>query len=101
MIIDETGDWLTGITTYTADNKIIRIFPQPAVNTLNLTINGISSNEINCTIYDLNGKMVLKTRVKNTSQKENYALDVSSLNSGAYLLDIDNVKIKIRFAVMK
>jgi flagella basal body P-ring formation protein FlgA len=89
----------TGCSSIT-DNNIVQIFPQPAFNTLNFRVQGTSTNEINCTIYDMSGKMVLKTRVKNTGQKGNYVLDVSSLNSGAYLLELDNVNIKIRFTIM-
>ena len=68
-------------------NLDVLVYPNPAVNVLNVTLN---SNELfDLTITDLNGKNILTERVSNMSNM----VDISNLSSGMYLLRIANSNV--------
>ena len=69
-------------------NLNVLVYPNPAVNVLNITLN---SNELfNLTITDLNGKQILAERISNISNM----VDISNLSSGMYLLRIANSNVQ-------
>jgi len=69
-------------------NLDVLVYPNPAVNVLNVTLN---SNELfDLTITDLNGKNILTERVSNMSNM----VDISNLSSGMYLLRIANSNVQ-------
>lgn len=76
---------VTGIST---NNKVINstVFPNPATN--QLTINTTNFKISSYRILDVSGKVV--TENKNTSDKENFIIDVSSLKKGNYTLMLKN-----------
>jgi hypothetical protein len=90
IIIDEDGNWFTGTTNIIAIDNTLSVYPQPASNSLNIVIQGISAKQVNCLVYDLSGKIVLKTNAIFTSEKAIYELDISSLKNGVYILEINN-----------
>ncbi len=66
------------------NNLNVLVYPNPAVNVLNITLN---SNELfNLTITDINGKQILAERISNISNM----VDISNFSSGMYLLRIAN-----------
>lgn len=65
------------------------IYPNPASDVLNITINDLSFDNI--MIIDMNGKVVIEQRIEN----ETLILDVSNLQSGTYNVIISNATNKI------
>ena len=62
-------------------NELFSIFPNPTKNSLN--INLLSENEIqNCVIYNLLGQKLI-------SSKSQQRIDVSSLQQGTYLIEVE------------
>lgn len=82
--IDENCDGIDLITgIHEVANSIIRIFPNPVSDVLNIEVDG--QLDYNITIYDLGGKLVF-------SLKNKRIIDVRSLPHGIYLLEIEDQK---------
>jgi uncharacterized surface protein with fasciclin (FAS1) repeats len=79
------GVLLPNLTSIQENNNLdILVYPNPAVNVLNIALN---SNELfDLTITDLNGKQILAERISSISN----LVDISNLSSGMYLLRIAN-----------
>jgi hypothetical protein len=64
----------------------IRLYPNPAVNTVRFDIAGIGAeSSADILVYDLTGRQVM--RISNI-REENIELNVASLNPGMYMVNI-------------
>ncbi len=81
--IDEDCDG-TDLRTaiYELSNSIISIFPNPAVNIININVNGPLNYR--ATLLDMNGKQIISA--KNTNQ-----ISVQEIASGTYILEIKDL----------
>lgn len=68
-------------------NKNLRIFPNPAQNSLNIELLDPSLGEIVLEIFDISGKLVLNERIENCQIK---TIDVSHIDKGNYMLSLKN-----------
>ena len=66
---------------------MLRIFPNPAQNSLNIELLDPISEEIVLEIFDIAGKLVLNQRIENCQIK---TIDVSHLNKGNYMQSLKN-----------
>ena len=70
------------------DSEVINIYPQPAIDNLNIDIK-LSNNYVSrLDLYDIQGKLLLSTVVDQNSNNIN--LDVSGLNSGIYFVKLQS-----------
>ena len=70
------------------DSEVINVYPQPAIDNLNIDIK-LSNNDVNrLDLYDIRGKVLLSTVVNQNSN--NVSLDVSGLNSGIYFVKVQS-----------
>ncbi len=67
-----------------AANINLELFPNPA--TESLTISYDLNDEVNILVYDMQGRVI--KQVENVSNNGSYKLDVSSLNSGNYMISV-------------
>ncbi len=74
-----------------AINTKIKLYPNPSQGQLNIT--GLA-NPKSYSIYNLSG-----AKVKNGVVKDE--IDISDLNLGTYLLDVDNISKPLKFVLMK
>jgi len=99
-----TGDWqkfvmTTGLKSASinipSSNVEFKVFPNPA--TSHVIISGISGEEINAILYDVQGTMIRNTIIDVTNQEAQY--NVSNLPQGVYLLKILNKEMNktVRF----
>jgi hypothetical protein len=65
-----------------------KIYPNPASTVLNIPFLAADSHYL---LLDLQGKIVREGEL----EKSNPTIDISELNSGIYLLNIDNVRYKV------
>ena len=78
----------TGINnTLQKTNKIIKLYPNPVINTLNVDCDG-DFNEIK--IYDVSGRLVFSTKDKDKNR-----IDMSVFENGIYIVNVDGVSKKI------
>lgn len=75
-------------------NQSLHIYPNPAKNTLTIASSGQIFNGI--ALYDVNGKEVAKQLLVQPAKET--SLDVSNLNNGIYLLQVNNQMHKIVIA---
>lgn len=88
-----TGGMLGSISVSTATSvgdiervELINVFPNPAVNALNWTVNdGISTQNALLTLYSITGKKVAEVRLAAQT-----SLDVSQFESGTYFFQIQD-----------
>jgi hypothetical protein len=70
------------------DSEVINIYPQPAIDNLNIDIK-LSNNYVSrLDLYDIQGKVLLSTVLDQNSNNIN--LDVSGLNSGIYFVKLQS-----------
>ena len=75
-----------------ADNQMkVEIYPNPVKNQLNIRFADINTDQINLTISDLSGKILLSKTVNSINHSE-FKTDVSDLKAGLYLLRISSDK---------
>ena len=70
------------------DSELINVYPQPAIDDLNINIK-LSNNDVSrIDLYDTKGKVLLTNVVNQNSNNIN--LDVSELNPGIYFLKVQS-----------
>ena len=70
----------------TTDFTISSVYPNPAVNVLNMVIASPASESVNLLVTDVSGKVVLQQSAKLVKGDNQLRLDVNRLASGTYLL---------------
>jgi hypothetical protein len=88
--------WLLGISDTTVNitetqqlNDNINVYPNPANTVLNIDFsNDYNIRNTTIEIVDINGKTILKLKIANVSTQ----LDIKKMNSGLYLMKIQNDK---------
>ncbi|TRZ43495.1 malectin domain-containing carbohydrate-binding protein [Robertkochia solimangrovi] len=81
----------------------VSMYPNPASDWVNLNVTGISDTLESFRIFDLNGKVIRTYEADKTSQGNNkYALEVSGIAQGTYILSIgtSNGVIKTKMLVI-
>lgn len=73
----------TGIVELPIETPVIKIYPNPVVNTLNLAIKEIENNSV-ISIYGIDGKQTISKKL------ETNTVSVSELAAGRYLFTISN-----------
>lgn len=83
----DTGyiDSLVSIAKITGDPSAWKVFPNPAGNEINVRFSGPSGGDL--IMFDVNGRQVLQKRLEQLS-----SIDVSSLESGLYIIEIKSAK---------
>lgn len=86
----ETGSYQVKATPQKAlsiseidSNEVFSIYPNPTKNILNLILN--NQNNANASLYDINGRLILKRKLENKTS----TIDLSSLNTGIYILQLE------------
>ncbi len=70
----------------------ISLYPNPTADQLNFSVQGMTNTTV--TVIDMNGKLVLNTKVSSAN-----SIDVSSLNAGVYFaqFEIDQKQVSYKF----
>lgn len=78
----------SSVTTIAGTGKVISVYPNPAISTLN--VKNVSNGEASFTIFRMDGAIVMKSQLVSG----NSSIDIASLNGGLYLLKIDNQVVR-------
>ncbi len=95
IIISNMPDGLNEIVN--ADNPI-SVYPNPATQSITISAQENLSNAV-VSIYDLSGKLVLQKDIHSKHKQTN--LDISSLENGIYMIQVNNNNHVSRFKMMK
>jgi phosphatidylinositol-3-phosphatase len=74
-------------TTKTND---LKVFPMPAMHTLNVTVNGINNETTQVALYTITGQLV---QMYNTKNNINMAIDVTTIDAGTYIIKAHNTTL--------
>ena len=78
------------------------VFPNPTMNTLNITYNTAKTIEVRVSVYDLGGKMLVEKNYGNQNQgSHQHELDMTELPIGTYLVKIQGGSYSIIKKVIK
>lgn len=83
---DRNVEIISGTTELDPNVTRFEIFPNPAGQYTNLSLNLNEAGIVNLSIYDMNGKVVKSEEVFFNEGINEYKLDLSNINSGAYML---------------
>lgn len=91
------------VETLTAEEAGLSIYPNPAANTVSFTYDFDGDGKAGVLLTDLLGKAVLRKELQAASGKQTYSLDVSSLQSGVYFLELssDGARVVSRVVIQK
>jgi|GEM_PF-18472 len=70
----------------------VSIYPNPAVEQLNLAIKAVEGGNLKIMILDMSGRVFLQENMDARENMNNYQLNVGSLQRGIYLLSIESNK---------
>ncbi len=85
--IDDFTTANAAVATANIDSiKAINLYPNPVVNELNFSLDDINERELNLTIYDMSGKIIVSKNIINTQQ--DYKLDFSNQAAGTYFVQL-------------
>ena len=76
---------LTGINDLSQDSKSIKIYPNPAIDKITITGLIATREEINVSVFTINGEALMIQKVRNAEQLD---IDVSRLAKGLYIVKI-------------
>ncbi|MEP2935831.1 MAG: FG-GAP-like repeat-containing protein [Gilvibacter sp.] len=84
------GDFPLNVTDFEVNG--IQAFPNPAVERLNFSLNGLSDTKVQ--IVDINGRVILSTTIDSAN-----GINVASLKSGVYFatFQVENQDVNYRF----
>ena len=69
--------------------SIPSLYPNPATNNLNVELYSVSKNTATVIITNTLGQVVLKYQFNNIEGANKHDIDISSLNSGMYMVNIE------------
>ncbi len=80
-----TADVALGVNNLSNLPQFIEVYPNPAVSNLQINTASLKGNNVELTLADVAGKVVLK---ETFTAADNKVLDMAQLNTGLYLLEV-------------
>jgi hypothetical protein len=87
FVIEVTGGTVSALTD--GPSESLSVFPNPAVDLLNIRFHGASSEAVECTIHDMSGRRMLTNIFTTSPESTTHQLDLTALPHGLYLLKIE------------
>jgi hypothetical protein len=80
----------TGVVTVQNAPATTSIFPNPAINSATVVYTSATSNDINISVTDINGRTVLGMNDNAVKGENKFTINTSGLSKGMYLVKISN-----------
>lgn len=90
---------IAGVEEYSGLEDLT-VYPNPASNAIHVRFNLDEASAVNCRLTDLAGKTLRTESISAESGENDYTIDVSSLSSGFYMLEMSTSKGKAVRKVM-
>ena len=81
---------ISSSTTNLFENRKISVYPNPANNLLYIQADGDINSRLRVSIFNELGMLLHTIELENLLENENHKIDISNLNSGVYLLRLNN-----------
>ncbi len=91
--LENGGTVLADSVVFVSDDRIInqlQLYPNPTANSINVTFKADYTQDLNIYITDITGRVIYQRTLGKHEQEERFAVDVSTLPSGVYLLHIND-----------
>lgn len=104
-IFNTIQKFLIHVSVYTFIEKNneaqISIYPNPTSKELNIEFNNIQSKSVDLFLFDLNGKIIIRDRIKSIFGYYKYEKNIEKLESGIYFMfiDIQGKRIKKKLVI--
>jgi hypothetical protein len=85
--LEENNGSITKISSIEKDKLII--YPIPSNNRIFINYNNQSESILNIKIFNLNGRTVYFSKFYNKSEGNQVSIDISTLSTGMYFIEID------------
>ncbi len=72
-------------------NGLINVYPNPATNTINITINAATQQNLVMTIRNMVGQVIRERKQDAAIGINNFTEDIQTLSKGAYVLSVRNI----------
>ena len=73
------------------DSRIMRVFPQPVSDKINIVYNSLNAGEANLSITDINGQLVYKETRNLIKGVQTLELNTNKFSNGIYMLTVTDV----------
>lgn len=91
-----------GINSQLSDGNLLSIYPNPMRGETNIVLNNINSSEsIQMTVYNLQGKVVFNNELHLSSSEFNYLLNLHNQPDGDYIVQVVNGNRKETLKIIK
>jgi hypothetical protein len=87
FVIEVTGGTVSALTD--GPSESLSVFPNPAVDLLNIRFHGASSEAVECTLHDMSGRRMLTRTFTASPESTTHQLDLTAFLPGLYLLKIE------------
>ncbi len=95
--MDKKGEILSNNIESVDDIKnIMTLYPNPAINYINVSLPNVETTKYKVRIYNLFGEMVKEVEFNTVPGTLVKKIDVSGLNMGTYILNLNSGKISER-----
>lgn len=82
--------------------KVFSIYPNPTIDEFTIAASNVGIGNGYVKIYDFRGNLVLYNEIQFTNQTELFSIEISSLSSGMYVVElIDNDNKILRYKIVK
>jgi hypothetical protein len=89
---DETGEWSSIVALHTTKpvvSKPLKVYPNPAINYINLEFEGTVPSYFNVLLMDMSGKVVYQLNGVEAESNE-YTLSLNGFESGMYIIKLSD-----------
>jgi hypothetical protein len=80
---------------------VVMLYPNPASNELNLTVNMLRSDKVVCQVIDAAGKLVRQETKQLSSGSSSWSIDISRLAPGAYYFNLQGSVVNQQLSFIK
>ncbi len=94
--------WPTSIPEKIAETGSIKVYPNPAINNISITLPQMTKYAVRATIYDMQGKVV-KDISELPGHNINYTVDISDQVQGNYIIKLSgkDIRASIPFSIIR
>ena len=99
--VEQTLDIVLGIGEYTLNSHKLTAWPNPAIDILQINIEGFQAERAMLKVYDITGKQVYQNELGVLGNQRTFQLNVTDWATGVYSIEVasDSMRVNVRVQV--
>jgi len=81
-------------------NGEVKVFPNPAVQQLNISFNALHNIDLNVYLADVSGRIILQKNYLSHQGENSFTFDLANVSKGIYFLNIQGEQSSLRYKVV-